>query len=111
MFTGIITDLGTVASVSGGNSTRFEIKTAYDLDSVSMGASIACAGCCLTVVERAGDRFAVDVSNETLGCTTLGDWRVGRRINLERPLKAGDELGGHIVSGHVDAVSRLLARR
>jgi riboflavin synthase len=111
MFTGIITDLGTVASVRSGNSTRFEITTAYDLGSVSIGASIACAGCCLTVVERIGDRFAVDVSNETLACTTLGDWRVGRRINLERPLRAGDELGGHIVSGHVDAVSKLLALR
>lgn len=111
MFTGIITDLGTVVSVASGHSTRFEISSAYDLGSVSIGASIACAGCCLTVVERKQDRFAVDVSNETLACTTLGEWQVGRRVNLERPLRAGDELGGHIVSGHVDAVSKLLGRR
>jgi riboflavin synthase len=111
MFTGIITDLGTVKSVSAGESTRFEIATAYDLATVAMGASIACAGVCLTVVGKNGDYFTVDVSNETLAHTTLGRWQVGQPINLERPLRAGDELGGHIVSGHVDAVSRVIDRK
>jgi riboflavin synthase len=81
------------------------------METVAMGASIACAGVCLTVVERAHDAFAVDVSNETLACTTIGAWQVGRRVNLERPLRAGEELGGHIVSGHVDAVTRVVGRR
>jgi riboflavin synthase len=111
MFTGIITDLGAVTNIARGESTRFEIATAFDLATVPIGASIACAGVCLTVVALGSDRFAVDVSNETLACTTLGEWRVGRRVNLERPLKAGDELGGHIVSGHVDAVGRVVGRR
>jgi riboflavin synthase len=111
MFTGIITDLGAVTNIARGESTRFEIATAFDLATVPIGASIACAGVCLTVVALGSDRFAVDVSNETLACTTLGEWRVGRRVNLERPLKAGDELGGHIVSGHVDAVARVVGRR
>jgi riboflavin synthase len=111
MFTGIVTDLGTVRSVAVADSTRFEIATAYDLATVAIGASIACAGVCLTVIERRGDSFIIDVSNETLARTTLGAWRPGQRINLERPLRAGDELGGHIVSGHVDAVSRVIDRR
>jgi riboflavin synthase len=111
MFTGIVTDLGTVRSVAAAGSTRFEIATAYDLGTVAIGASIACAGVCLTVVDRSGDSFVVDVSNETLARTTLGGWGVGQRINLERPLKAGDELGGHIVSGHVDAVTDVIDRR
>lgn len=110
MFTGIVTDVGTVRRVASDASTRFEIATSYDLATVAMGASIACAGVCLTVVEKGADSFAVEVSNETLAHTTLGDWVAGRRINLERPLCAGDELGGHIVSGHVDAVSELLSR-
>jgi riboflavin synthase len=111
MFTGIVTDLGTVKSVAAADSTRFEIATAYDLATVAIGASIACAGVCLTVIERGGGSFIVDVSNETLARTTLGAWKVGQRINLERPLRAGDELGGHIVSGHVDAVSQVIDRR
>ncbi len=111
MFTGIITDLGVVKNVTASHSTRFEITTAYDLATVAIGASIACAGVCLTVIELGKDSFTVDVSNETLARTTLGDWQVGRRINLERPLRAGDELGGHIVSGHVDAVSQVLDRK
>ena len=111
MFTGIITDLGAVKAIAVGESTRFEITTAYDLATVAIGASIACAGVCLTVVEKAADSFIVDVSNETLARTTLGGWRVGQRINLERPVRAGDELGGHIVSGHVDAVSHVIDRR
>ena len=111
MFTGIVTDLGTVKSVAAADSTRFEIATAYDLATVAIGASIACAGVCLTVIERTSDSFFVDVSNETLARTTLGTWRIGQRINLERPLRAGDELGGHIVSGHVDAVSQVIDRK
>jgi riboflavin synthase len=111
MFTGIITDLGVVKTVTAAHSTRFEIATAYDLATVAIGASIACAGVCLTVIELGKDSFTVDVSNETLARTTLGSWQVGRRINLERPLRAGDELGGHIVSGHVDAVSQVLDRK
>ena len=110
MFTGIVTDVGTVRRVASDDSTRFELATSYDLATVAIGASVACAGVCLTVVEKGPHCFAVDVSNETLARTTLGTWRVGRRINLERPLRAGDELGGHIVSGHVDAVSEVLAR-
>lgn len=111
MFTGIITDLGAVKTVTAGHSTRFELTTAYDLATVAIGASIACAGVCLTVIELGKDSFTVDVSNETLARTTLGSWQVGRRINLERPLRAGDELGGHIVSGHVDVVSQVLDRK
>ena len=110
MFTGIITDLGVVRRIAPGASTRMEIATAYDVSSISLGASIACAGVCLTAVAMGEDSFDVDVSNETLACTTLGQWAIGRRINLERPLRAGDELGGHIVSGHVDAVGQVVAR-
>jgi riboflavin synthase len=111
MFTGIVTDLGKVRAVEAAASTRFEIATAYDMSTVAMGASIACAGVCLTVVEKGADYFTVDVSNETLAHTTLGEWQAGRPINLERPLRAGDELGGHIVSGHVDTVSQVIARK
>src|ERR1700722_8403601 len=111
MFTGIVTDLGTVKSVAAADSTRFEIATAYDMATVAIGASIACAGVCLTVVERQAHSFAVEVSNETLDLTTIGTWEVGRRINLERPLKAGEELGGHIVAGNVDAVAHIAGRR
>lgn len=112
MFTGIITDIGRVRSVKKRGDTRFTIATAYDPDGIDIGASIACAGCCLTVVEKGrdgeGNWFAVDVSQESLDCTTLGNWREGTRINLERALKAGDELGGHVVSGHVDGVGRIV---
>ncbi len=108
MFTGIVTDLGTVRdAVQGAAAVRFRIQTAYDLKTVVTGASIACNGCCLTVVATGSDWFAVDVSRETLDHTTLGDWIAGRRVNLERALKVGDELGGHIVSGHVDAVATI----
>lgn len=108
MFTGIVTDLGTVMdSTQGQAAVRFRIGTAYDLKTVALGASISCNGCCLTVVDTGADWFAVDVSRETLDHTTLGDWIAGRRVNLERALKAGDELGGHIVSGHVDAVATI----
>lgn len=108
MFTGIITDVGEVVSRDGG---RMALRTHYDPQTIALGASIACDGCCLTVTSLApaamGCTFTVDVSNETLSRTTLKNWAAGRKINLERSLKAGDELGGHIVSGHVDGVARL----
>ena len=108
MFTGIITDLGEVRSIeAGAGDTRLAIATAYDVAGVDMGASIACCGACLTVVEKGDDWLAFDVSGETLDCTTLGDWRAGTPVNLERPLKVGDELGGHIVLGHVDGVAEI----
>jgi len=112
MFTGIITDIGEVASRDGG---RFAIRCMYAPDTIALGASIACDGACLTVTtlapSGAGSLFTVDVSNETLSKTTLGDWGIGRRVNLERALKAGDELGGHIVAGHVDGAARIADRR
>ena len=108
MFTGIVTALGTIRSITpiaAGADMRVVIAAPWpDISAVAMGASIACAGCCLTVVDRGGDYFAVDASAETLSKTTLGTWRIGTRVNLERALKVGDELGGHIVSGHVDGV-------
>jgi riboflavin synthase len=108
MFTGIITDIGALMKRDGG---RFVIRCAYPAASIAVGASIACDGACLTATtvepSGAGSVFSVDVSNETLSKTTLGTWAPGRRINLERALKAGDELGGHIVSGHVDGVARV----
>ena len=112
MFTGIVTDIGEIVSVeTGGNSgdRRFVIATKHDLKAVPIGASIACSGCCLTVVEKADGRFAVDVSDESLSKTHLGDWKVGSRLNLELSLKLGDELGGHLVYGHVDGVGQIAA--
>ena len=109
MFTGIITDIGTVRSITRAGDTRFEIVTAYELATVELGASIACNGCCLTVIEKGRDWFAIQASAETLSKTTLGDWKQGTRINLERALKIGDELGGHIVSGHVDGLGEILS--
>ncbi|PZF76358.1 riboflavin synthase [Aestuariivirga litoralis] len=109
MFTGIITDIGTVRAVERAGDTRFEITTAYDLGTVDMGASIACNGCCLTVIEKGPDWFAIQASAETLSKTTLGDWGKGTRINLERALRIGDELGGHIVSGHVDGLGEIVS--
>jgi riboflavin synthase len=115
MFTGIVTDIGTVRVIEKHGDTRFVIATAYDPATIEMGASIACSGCCLTVVDKghddAGNWFAVDASAETLDCTVLGGWSEGTPINLERALKAGDELGGHIVSGHVDGVGRIVSIR
>ena len=104
MFTGIISDRGEVRSIGDG---RLVIATAYDVASVAIGASVACSGVCLTVVEKAADWLAFDVSAETLARTTLGDWRAGAAVNLERPLTLGDELGGHMVLGHVDGVARV----
>ncbi len=109
MFTGIITDIGTVRRVEQHGDRRFEISCGFDMDGVALGASIACSGCCLTVVEKGPGWFAVDVSAESLSKTVLGSWMVGTRINLERALKLGDELGGHIVSGHVDGVGQVLS--
>lgn len=105
MFTGIITDIGRVRSVSeAAGGRRLVVETTYDMADVAIGASIACSGTCLTVVDKLATGFAADVSAETLACTTLGDWRVGTPVNLERPLRPADELGGHIVQGHVDGV-------
>ncbi len=110
MFTGIVTDVGRVRAVRDTNrDRRFEVETAYDLASVPMGASISHAGCCLTVVDKGEHWFAVEVSGETLDRTTLADWTPGQRINLERPTRVGDELGGHIVSGHVDGVGEVVS--
>jgi riboflavin synthase len=111
MFTGIVTDLGRVKSVANGAMTRLEIATGYDAERIPLGASICCNGICLSVVERGPGWFAVEASAETLAVTTLGAWRPGRPVNLERALKAGDELGGHIVSGHVDGVGHVRERR
>ncbi len=114
MFTGIVSDIGRVRRVVPGGDTRFEIATAYDTGAIAIGASIACAGCCLTVIETGRDGggwFAVQASAETLSKTTLGAWTEGTRVNLERALRLGDELGGHIVSGHVDGVAELVERR
>ena len=111
MFTGIITDVGTIRSVVRRGDLRIEIATAYDVTTVDMGASIACDGVCLTVVEKTSDSFCVDVSAESAGLTNIGGWTAGRPINLERALKVGDELGGHIVSGHVDGVAEIVALR
>ena len=113
MFTGIITALGTVRAISPigeGRDMRLVIEAPWpDTASIALGASIACSGCCLTAVELGPDWFAVDASAETLACTTMGTWKVGSRINLERSLKVGDELGGHIVSGHVDGVGHAVS--
>ncbi len=112
MFTGIITDVGEVLDVArqdGG--ARFRVGTRFDMAAVALGASIANNGVCLTVVDKGPGWFAVDASNETLAVTTLGAWRVGSRVNLERALCVGDELGGHIVSGHVDGVATVVGRR
>jgi riboflavin synthase len=114
MFTGIITGLGTVREVvplGAAQDMRLVIGAPWpDTASIPLGASIACSGCCLTAVAVGPDWFAVDASAETLSKTTLGTWRVGTRVNLERPLRVGDELGGHLVSGHVDGLGRTLSR-
>ena len=109
MFTGIITDVGKVRAVEERGDFRFEIETAFDMGSVDIGASIACSGTCLTVVEKGADWFAVDVSAETLACTTVGNWQEGTPVNLERSLRMGDEMGGHIVLGHVDGVGEVVS--
>jgi riboflavin synthase len=108
MFTGIVTDVGTVRSAEQRGDLRLVIETGYDMDSVELGASIACSGACLTVVDKGGDWFAVDVSGETVSKTAVDQWREGARLNLERPLRLGDEIGGHIVTGHVDTVGQVV---
>lgn len=109
MFTGIITDIGYIISAEQRGDLRLVIGTSYDMDSVAIGASIACSGVCLTVVEKASGQFAVDASAETVSRTAGGMWLAGNRLNLERALKVGDELGGHIVTGHVDGVAQVVA--
>jgi riboflavin synthase len=111
MFTGIITDLGEVrdATRQGDGDLRLVIATQFEMSNVALGASIACSGVCLTVVDKGEDWFAADASAETCGRTTVGSWRSGQRINLERSLKLGDELGGHLVYGHVDGLARIVA--
>ena len=115
MFTGIITDIGTVVSVETKGDTSFVIETSYDMGTVDLGASIACSGVCLTVTEKGTSPngkgwFSVDASEETLGLTTARNWEAGTRLNLERALRLGDELGGHLVLGHVDGVARITGR-
>lgn len=113
MFTGIITDVGTVQLIAKRGDTTIKIATAYDPAAIAIGASIACSGPCLTVVAKGGKQgdawFSVEASAETLSKTTLGHWTVGTKVNLERSLKVGEEIGGHIVSGHVDGVGDVLS--
>ena len=113
MFTGIITDVGTVELVSRRGDTTFKIRTKFDPAGIPIGASIACSGACLTVIAKGGAEgdawFSVEVSAETMSKTTLGDWQPGHLVNLEKSLKVGDEIGGHIVSGHVDGVGEILS--
>jgi riboflavin synthase len=116
MFTGIVTDIGEVVAVEprAQGLKRLKVACGYDADTIAIGASIACSGVCLTAVARGNDRnrgwFAVDAAAETLRLTTVGSWQRGTRINLERALKVGDELGGHIVAGHADGLATLIAR-
>ncbi|WP_432447831.1 riboflavin synthase [Aliiroseovarius marinus] len=109
MFTGIITDVGRIKALEQAGDMRARITTGYDTAGIDIGASIASDGVCLTVVALGDDWYDVDISAETVSKTNLGDWVVGRRVNLERALKVGDELGGHIVSGHVDGVAEITA--
>ena len=110
MFTGIVTDVGRLRAVRETNrDLRFEVETSFDLSTIDMGASISHAGCCLTIVEKGEGWFAVEISGETISLTTLGAWKEGDPINLERAARVGDELGGHIVSGHVDGVGEVVS--
>ena len=110
MFTGIVTDIGRVRAVAEtARDRRYEIETSWDVSGIDMGASISHAGCCLTVVEKADGWFAVEVSGETLDKTTLGRWKAGDPVNLERAAKLGDEMGGHVVSGHVDGLGTVVS--
>ena len=104
MFTGIVTEIGRIAKTEARGDLRLRIECGYDMDTVALGASIACSGVCLTVVDKGADWFAVDVSAETRARTAPGQWEAGARLNLERALRLGDELGGHIVTGHVDGI-------
>jgi riboflavin synthase len=111
MFTGIVTDVGTVIGAEQRGDLRLRIRTGYNLATVDLGASIACSGVCLTVVDKGDGWFAVDASAETVSRTAADMWREGARLNLERPLRMGDELGGHIVTGHVDSVGDVIGIR
>ena len=109
MFTGIVSDVGSIESVENQGDLRVRVATAYDTSGVDLGASIACSGVCLTVVDKGPGWFAVDVSAETVSRTAQGQWTQGRALNLERALKLGDELGGHIVTGHIDGIGEVLS--
>ncbi|MGZ8350999.1 MAG: riboflavin synthase [Allosphingosinicella sp.] len=109
MFTGIVTDIGRITAVEARGDMRIRISSGYDMATVDLGASIACSGVCLTVIDKGPDWFAVDVSAETKSRTAAGLWLEGARLNLERALKVGDELGGHIVTGHVDGLGTIEA--
>jgi len=108
MFTGIITDVGTVISLDKKGDLTAQIETSYNTDSIDIGASIAHNGICLTVVEKTDNSYFVDISDETINCTNVNTWQVGTRLNLERSLKIGDEIGGHLVSGHVDGLAEIV---
>lgn len=109
MFTGIVTDMGAVRRIEKTGDTRFEFNTSYNTDTIEIGASICCSGACMTVIDTGSDWFAISASAESLSCTTMGDWVVGSPVNFERSLCMGDEMGGHIVSGHVDGVGEVLS--
>ncbi len=111
MFTGIITDLGRVKRLRRGELVKLTIATSFDTSAIALGASIACSGACLTAVAVGPGEFSVHASAETLACTTIGEWSEGSRVNLEKSLRVGDELGGHLVSGHVDGVATIIERR
>lgn len=112
MFTGIITDIGTITAIEQPGDTRITVATAYDTATIDLGASVACSGVCLTVIDKSGPgapgSLAFEVSGETISRTAQGQWTLGRRLNLERALKIGDELGGHIVTGHVDGIGEVV---
>lgn len=108
MFTGIITAIGTIDRIDQRGDLRVVVRTAYDTATVDLGASISCSGVCLTVIDKAPGWFAVDVSGETVARTAQGQWTAGRRLNLERAMKLGDELGGHIVTGHIDGIAEVV---
>ena len=111
MFTGIITDVGEIVALEQRGDLKARIKMAYDTSGIELGASIASDGVCLTVIALGDDWYDVEISAETVSKTNLGDWTEGRPVNLERALKVGDELGGHIVSGHVDGVAEIVAMK
>jgi riboflavin synthase len=111
MFTGIVTDLGRVRAIRPGGDARYEFATGYNTATLAIGASVCCSGACLTVTEKGPGWFAATVSAETLSRTTLGRWRPGTPVNFERALRVGDELGGHMVTGHVDGIAELKSAR
>jgi riboflavin synthase len=111
MFTGIITDLGRIKRLRRGDLVDLTIATTFDTSAIALGASIACSGACLTLIAATQGEFSVQASAETLACTTIGEWEEGTPVNLEKSLRVGDELGGHLVSGHVDGVARIVERR